>query len=293
MSKEREQFAGNLDYWEQAAASHGTTAGDTYYDLDRVIAGGTLMTEYEEAALALATGAPADAPLSKLAGLDVLHLQSHIGVDGVVMARAGARVTCADFSPTALGRALDLAAKVGVEIDVVECDARALPESLYGRFDVVYVTIGALCWIDDHALWMQQVSLALRPGGRLVMLEMHPLFNMLESRVPDLIVDLPYSGGGFVTMTGEGTYSDPASTINSTTTCYAYSIGEVVTGAVRAGLVVDRLEEHTSLAFNPRGDATAQVGDDGRYRILLGRGTRPEDAPQPLPMVFTFVATKQ
>jgi SAM-dependent methyltransferase len=287
-----EHEAGNRAFWEQAAATHGTQAGDRYYDLAKVVAGGTLLTVHEESAIAAATGAPPEEPLSRLAGLDVLHLQSHIGVDGVVMARAGARVTCADWSPTALRRAHELAEQVGVTIETVECDARSLPESLHGRFDLVYVTIGAICWIDDLDLWMRQVAAALRPGGGLVLVELHPLLQMFEARVPEIVMDLPYGGGVGATWEGSGTYADPDAQVESSTTCYAHSIGEIVTSAIDAGMRVDRLVEHDALDFDPRGDELVTRDDDGRLRLRLGRGREEGTRGEPLPVAFTLLATK-
>jgi SAM-dependent methyltransferase len=292
MSGTQDEYAGNFDYWEKAAAAHGTTEHDLHYHFDKVVAGGSLMVRLEEQAVAAATGGTEDEPLSGVRDLDVLFLQSHLGADGVVMARAGARVTCADFSPTALGRARDLAERVGVAIDTVVCDSRAIPESLYDRFDLVFVTVGAICWIDDLDLWMRQVSLALRPGGRLVMVEIHPLYQMIDVRTPDLVVDFPYGGGTGLTFVGTGTYADPTLEMTSSTTCYAHSIGDVVTGAVRAGQRVDLLEEHVAIEINPRGDDVLQQGDDGLYRLLVGRGTTPSDPPQPLPVFFTLITTK-
>jgi SAM-dependent methyltransferase len=284
--------AGNLDYWEQAAAAHGTKESDPHYRFDVVVAGGTLMTRLEERAVADATGAPPDAPLAEVRGRDVLYLQSHLGADGVVMARAGARVTCADFSPTALRRVRELAAAVGVEVVTVETDSRALPESMHGRFDLVYVTVGAVCWIDDIDLWMRQVSLALRPGGRLVMVEIHPAYQMVEGRVPDLVVDFPYGGGHGLTETGTGDYADPESTITWTTTCYAHSVADLVNGAIRAGMRIDLLEEHVASEINPRGDDVLQQGDDGLYRLLIGRGKGDGVPPEPLPVYLTLLTTK-
>jgi SAM-dependent methyltransferase len=292
MTDNVDAFAANLDYWEQAAATHGTTDTDIHYHFDKVVAGGSLMTAMEERAVATATGGSDTAPLSGVRGLDILYLQSHLGADGVVMARAGARVTCADFSATALRRVRELAAAVGVEVETVETDARALPESLHGRFDLVYVTVGAICWIDDLDLWMRQVSLALRPGGRLVMIEIHPMYQMIESKAPDLVVDFPYSGGVGVAFVGSGTYADPESTIESTTVSYAHSIAEIVTGALRAGLSTELLEEHTASEINPRGDDLLTRGEDGLYRLLIGRGEKPGDEPYPLPVFLTFVARK-
>jgi SAM-dependent methyltransferase len=292
MSGTQIEYAGNFDYWEKAAATHGTTEHDLHYHFDKVVAGGSLMVKLEEQAIAAATGGSATDPLSGVRGKDVLYLQSHLGADGVVMARAGARVTCADFSPTALGRARELADRVGVEIETVVCDSRAIPESLYGRFDLVYVTVGAICWIDDLDLWMRQVSRALRPGGRLAMIEIHPIYQMIDARTPDLVVDFPYGGGAGLTYEGTGTYADPTVEMTSSTTCYAHSIGDIVTSAIRAGQRIDLLEEHVAIEINPRGDDVLQQGDDGLYRLLVGRGSSPTDPPLPLPVFLTLLTTK-
>jgi SAM-dependent methyltransferase len=292
MSGTQQEYDGNLDYWEKAAATHGTTDTDLHYHFDKVVAGGSLMTRLEELAVAAATGAEPGDPLAGVRGLDVLYLQSHLGADGVVMARAGARVTCADFSATALRRVRELAAACGVEVETVETDARDLPESLHGRFDLVYVTVGAICWIDDLDLWMRQVSLALRPGGRLVMVELHPLYQMIDVASPELVVDFPYAGGTGVSFTGTGTYADPDAELESTTTSYAHSIGEIVMGARRAGLATELLEEHTACEINPRGTDLLTRGEDGLYRLLLGRGATPGDPPHAMPVFLTFIARK-
>ncbi len=292
MSGTQREFDANLDYWEKAAATHGTTETETFYHFDKVVAGGSLMNKLEEAAVAAATGATIDDPLAGVRGLDVLYLQSHLGADGVVLARAGARVTCADFSATALRRASELAAKVGVEIETIETDSRALPDSLHGRFDLVYVTVGAICWIDDLALWMRQVALALRPGGRLVLVEIHPLYQMIDKRLPELVVDFPYGGGVGLSYPSTGTYSDPASTIESTTTCYAHSIGDIVTTAIAAGLRIDVLEEHTAIEINPRGDDVLQQGEDGLYRLVIGQPNAAGAGPEAMPVYLTLLATK-
>ncbi len=292
MSGTQREFDANLDYWEKAAATHGTTETDLHYHFDKVVAGGSLMTKLEEAAVAAATGATIEDPLAGVRGLDVLYLQSHLGADGVVMARAGARVTCADFSATALRRASELAASVGVEIETVETDSRALPESLHGRFDLVYVTVGAICWIDDLALWMRQVALALRPGGRLVLVEIHPLYQMIDKRLPELVVDFPYGGGVGLSYTSTGTYADPASTIESMTTCYAHAIGDIVTTAIAAGLHIDVLEEHTAIEINPRGDDVLQQGEDGLYRLVIGQPNAAGAGPEAMPVYLTLLATR-
>lgn len=67
-------------------------------------------------------------PSQSLHGLDLCHLQCHIGSDTVSLARAGAKVTGVDFSAPALAAAAELAARSGVvatwvETDVLELEA--------------------------------------------------------------------------------------------------------------------------------------------------------------------------
>lgn len=73
---------GTFEHWEQLAAWHGT-GRDRLYDLDAIVAGGSHMHTDERAALARATNGRG------VRGLDVMHLQCHIGVDSITLAREG------------------------------------------------------------------------------------------------------------------------------------------------------------------------------------------------------------
>lgn len=42
-------------------------------------------------------------------------------------------------------------------------------EVLGRTFDIVFVSIGAVCWLPDIARWSEVVGSLLRPGGRLYM----------------------------------------------------------------------------------------------------------------------------
>lgn len=278
----------NLAYWESLAGFHGT-GDDRYYDVEAIVRGETRMTDLEEAALDRATGGRG------VAGLDVAHLQSHLGLDSVTMAQRGARVTCIDFSPTALAKAAHIAERAGVHVHTVVAEATAVGTDahadLHGRFDLVYVTIGAICWIGDLDAWMRSVAALLRPGGRLVVVEIHPLMNVVGSTDP-VVMDFPYAAAGPQAWSGSGSYANPdADHIGGATVEYAHSLGEVVTSAIEAGLRIDHLAEHLSVAFDPRGTLLRQ-DDDGRYRLRLGRGTDEGDVAEPLPVLFTLLATR-
>jgi SAM-dependent methyltransferase len=280
-----ELHADNHEHWESLARFHGN-GDDSYYDLDLLRRGGTLMGVEELAAIDRATRGRG------LDGATVLHLQCHIGCDSIALARMGARVTSVDFSRTALDRLEVLAAECGVEVETLEADATALPDSLAGRFDYVYASIGVLCWIGDLDAWMQGVARSLRPGGTLVLVELHPLTTMVESLDP-LVIDFPYAFDGPHVYAGSGSYANRDADVSWTTVQYSHSIGEVVTAAGRAGLTCSYLEEHVSGSFN-----TGQFDgpeDDGRYRLRVGVGELRDGirAPaSPMPVLFTLLATR-
>lgn len=264
----------NRAYWDALAAVHGDGT-DTYYDVETLVAGTRGLLAAEEEALASAVG--------DVTGKDVLHLQCHIGFDAVTLAQRGAAVVGADFSPAALEKARAIAARAGVQVEYVEADSTALPASLHDRFDLVWATVGVLNWIGDLDAWMRSAAAALRPGGRLVVVELHPLFVAIGSLEP-LVLDFPYAGGKPKRFDEDGSYANPDATLAATTTVeFAHSLGEVVTAALGAGLRVDVLREHLEIDFDPRGDVLTR-DDDGVFRLRIG-GTV-------LPVLYTLVASK-
>jgi SAM-dependent methyltransferase len=262
----------NRAHWDALAAAHGQ---DAYYDTEALIAGRDSLTEVEATGIREAIGA--------VAGLDVLHLQCHIGFDAISLARRGARVVAADFSPAALEKARTLARRCELDIDFVEADATKLPVDLHNRFDLVYATIGVLGWIDDVRAWMRSAAAALRGGGKLLLVEIHPMYTMLGTLDP-LDFDFPYANDGPRTFDEPGSYAGTDLPVAVTQTVeYAHSLGEVVMAALGAGLKLQYFEEHMSADFDPRG-SMLEPDDDGRYRVRVG--------PEVFPILFTLVAAK-
>lgn len=267
----------NRANWDDRAAIHGQ---DAYYDTEGLVAGADSVGDVEDAALAEAL---ADRGGS-VKGLDVLHVQCHIGFDSVSLARRGARVTGVDLSPASLAKARAVAARCGVDVSFVEGNSMALPTTLHGRFDLAYSAIGILCWIGDVAAWMRSVAACLRPGGRLVLVDGHPFAQMVAS-VHDgrLSLDFPYAFDGPHVEEVPGSYTDRDAVLaNATTVQYAHSLGEIVTAAAGAGLRVVALHEHLDSPIDMTGLAPADP--DGRYRITIDG--------QDLPMLYTLLASR-
>jgi SAM-dependent methyltransferase len=249
----------NRAYRDSRASRHPAGAAR---DDAAVLAGEDTLGELESAGIREAAGA--------VAGLDVLHLQCDAGHDTISLARRGARVTGVDVSRTALDRARELARRAAVTADFAEADASALPPALHGRFDLAFAAPGALSWIDDLPAWIRSAAAALRPGGRLLVVDVHPVCRMFAAADPP-VLRFPYAD--------DGGRSDEA----TQTVRYAHGLGELVTSAVHAGLRVEHLDEHLEAAADPH-DGVLARGDDGRYRLRLDG--------ELLPVAFTFIARR-
>jgi SAM-dependent methyltransferase len=226
--------------------------------------------------------------LGSIAGLDVVHLQCHIGTDTLSLARLGAgSVTGLDFSGAALAVARALASDCGAAIDYVERDAYGAVEALGGdRFDLVYTGIGALCWLPDIARWAEVVAGLLRPGGRLFLREGHPMLWTLSDPRPDglLVVEYPYFETGGTVFHETASYVDHDEPLASPDTMqFNHGLAEVITALMQAGMTLTAIEEHDSVPWNALGDVMVETGRS-EYRL--------RDMPERLPATYTLQASK-
>ncbi|WP_405059054.1 class I SAM-dependent methyltransferase [Kribbella sp. NBC_01505] len=215
-------------------------------------------------------------------GLDLLHLQCHFGLESLSFAREGARVTGVDFSPAAIEHARLLAAQAGIPATFVEADTQELPTSLDGQFDLVFASYGTLCWVASLDAWFQGAFRALRPNGKLILLEIHPLMLMTDSASP-LVFGSVYLGGAAQVFQWEGTYAGGAASVSQPAVGYPHGVGEVVTAAARAGFVIEDLTEHLRDDKEHRPDVLVR-DPDGWYRLSV--------AGQDLPVAYSLRATR-
>ena len=253
----------NRASWDQLAAIHGQ---DAYYDAQALCGGASSLIPEEEAALTLAVGAD-------VAGKRILHLQCHLGFDAITFARRGAHVTGVDFSTVALEKARALAARCNVRIDWVCADVLELPEDLNSSFDVVWATVGVVCWIADLPAWMRAVSAVLAPGGKLVLID--GVVSEPASRAAgDLAEPTPLRK---VVQRGWD-YATPLRT--GPQVQFHYPLRVITSTARGAGLRIRHLEEHTSISTHLCINGLVR-GSDGRYR-----------KPGAAPVLFTLIAER-
>lgn len=201
-------------------------------------------------------------------GLDLLHLQCHIGTDTLSWARHGARVVGLDFSPAAVAAARQLAEDCGLAGEFVCSDVYDALDALGGRtFDVVYTGIGALGWLPDLERWARVAAALLRPGGMLYLVEIHPIVVGVVGDGRTIGQDIFEAAYSRFDEQG-GTYAAPEADFENTVTYErGHALSEVVTAILDAGLDLELFHEQSYT--NAPWPWTIK-GPDGFYRLPEG-----------------------
>ncbi|NYE74670.1 class I SAM-dependent methyltransferase [Microlunatus parietis] len=233
--------------------------------------------------------------LGDVRGLRTVHLQCHIGTDTISLARLGAKITGVDLSPVSIDHARELAARTSAQADFVVADVYSAPAALDagsdldqgGGFDLVYTSIGALCWLPDIDRWAQVVAELLRPGGGLFLRDGHPMLHATNESRPDglLTLEYPYFETEPLIWDGDGTYVQTDHKITHTTSYqWNHGLGELITALLRHGLELTLFEEHDTAPHEAIPGRMTQLGN-GEWRLT--------DHPERLPLTFTIAATKR
>jgi SAM-dependent methyltransferase len=259
-------FAANRTSWNARVPIHLRSA---FYDVEGFLAGEDSLNAIE---LDL---------LGSLEGERVLHLQCHFGQDTLSLARRGATVTGLDLSDVAIAAARELADRASLAARFVCSNVYDAEAALAGEtFDVVYTSYGVLGWLPDLPRWARVVAALLRPGGRFVLVEFHPVPWMWDDGYTEL--RYPYDGGGEpIVETSSSTYADKAAAFSAVEVNYAHGIAPVVQAILDAGLRLERLAEHDWSPYDLYADSVEVA--PGRFQTKFG---------DKLPLVFSLVARR-
>ena len=271
--------------WNEATKAHNSHKQDQAQFLRQ--GGSTLFPEEVEM-------------LGDVGGQTLVHLQCNAGQDTLSLAQRGAIVTGVDISDEAIAFARQLALDAGIPATFVRSDvydwlAQASKSAL--RFDLAFCSYGALCWLSDLGLWAKGVATLLKPGGRLVCVDFHPLFGVLDEGWK-----LKYSyfgqGGSLTWQEGIGDYVAAAGGALSPSghqvgiqafrnpyPCHEFqwTIADILTALLEAGLHIVAFREY------PYSNG-AKLLDD--MRELPGSRMIPPEGVPDLPLMYGLVAQK-
>ncbi len=265
----KELIESNRDWWNERAPLH---VASEFYHVGDLVNGASLLDEFEENELV------------SRGGESLLHLQCHIGTDTISWARRGFDVTGLDFSEAAIGEAERLGGQCGVTVRWVISDVYLAPQVLGRAFDVVYTGKGALCWLDDIGRWAEVVNQLLKPGGRLYLVEFHPVSDALGEKGWSIEYDYFSNGKVFIEDQPIGSYAVPdAATRQNRTALWQHTLGDIITALAGVGLRIRWLHEYPHTHF-ARTDILLRDPEHRNYQV-------PPGTPR-LPLLFSVMAEK-
>jgi len=266
MTKATDYLSVNKASWNNRTDAH---LSSDFYDMEGFLKGNTSLKTIE---LNL---------LGELKNKTILHLQCHFGQDSISLQRLGAQVTGVDLSDVSINRAKELAQKTNQQVEFICCDVYDLPKHLDTQFDIVFTTYGTIGWLPDLNQWAQIIHQFLKPGGRLVFVEFHPVVWMFDDAFEKIAYS--YFNTGAIIETESGTYANRDAPIQQEYVTWNHGMGEVLHHLIKNGLEIQSLDEFDYSPYNCfKG---TEEFEPGKFRI--------KHLENKIPMVYALLATKK
>jgi len=220
--------------------------------------------------------------LGDVAGKSILHLQCHLGLDTLSLARLGARVTGVDYSEASIAFARNLAGELMLPAQFICCNVYDVGQICDQRFDIVFASYGVLHWLSDLKRLGQLIAGVLKEGGFFYLVEFHPLFNMLDETGKRFV--FPYFPGTEpIAQVKKGACMDPTAPVEGLAYEWPHSLSEILMALIDAGLCVTEFREYPFIVFN----CLPYLQECGRGRFAT------QDGGNTLPLMFSVRAEKR
>lgn len=219
--------------------------------------------------------------LGDVAGKRILHLQCHFGQDSISLSRMGAEVVGVDLSDQSITKAKELATACKSSAEFVCCDLYDLPNHLEGEFDIVFTSYGTISWLPDLNRWASIIEHFLKPEGKFVFTEFHPVVWMFDDDMKK--VGYFYSNQEPIIETEEGTYADREANFTNQYVCWNHGLAEVITALQRHHLSLVDFQEYN---YSPYPFiAEMEKIEEGKFQV--------KHFGSKVPLVYTIVCTKK
>lgn len=256
----------NKQSWNNRTDAH---LKSVFYDLDGFLKGKSSLNDIE---LNL---------LGNIEGKSILHLQCHFGQDTISLSQLGAEVTGVDLSDKAIESAKSIASQMNSTAKFICCNIYDLLNHLDQKFDIIFTSYGTITWLPDLQEWAKLISNYLKPEGRFIFAEFHPVVWMFDDNFETVAYN--YFNSGPILETESGTYADRNAEITQQYVCWNHSMAEVISALITNGLEIKTFQEFDYSPYNCF-NKTIEF-EPGKYRI--------EHLDDKIPMVYAIEATRK
>lgn len=265
MSIEDKYLDINRSLWNEKTKHHITS---DFYNMNGFLKGQTSLKGPE---LAL---------LGDVSDKSIIHLQCHFGQDSLSLARMGASVTGTDIAEDAIAYANKLNEQLGLNANFICADTYSVSTVITQQFDIVFASYGVIGWLPDMQQWANVVSQLLKPNGKLVFVEFHPVIWMYDYNFTEIAYS--YFNKEAIVETLTGTYADKSADMQMKEIGWNHSLSDVIQSLTNAGVNIQEFKEYDYSVYDCFNN-TVQVGD-GKWQIKGKEGK--------MPMMYSLLGVK-
>ncbi|MBK8601290.1 MAG: class I SAM-dependent methyltransferase [Flavobacterium sp.] len=265
MKQQPDYINTNKQTWNKKTEVHLTS---DFYDVPSFLGGKSSLNSIEVALL------------GDVKDKKILHLQCHFGQDSLSLARLGAKVTGVDFSEKAIEKAKEFAEKLQLDATFICCDLYDSPQFIAEQFDIVFTSYGTIGWLPDLDKWATIVSRFLKPNGKFVMADFHPVVWMFDNDFKEVFYS--YFNVEPIYETETGSYAEREANIETHTISWNHSIADLLNALIRNGIEINSFQEYNYSPYNCFNQS--EEFEEGKYRI--------KHFQNKIPMVYAILGTK-
>lgn len=233
MNEEKNYIEINKQSWNNRTETH---LNSEFYDLPGFLKGETSLKPIE---LKL---------LGDVKAKTILHLQCHFGQDSISLSRLGAEVTGVDLSDKAIESAIKIAKETNSNTQFICCNLYDLEKHLDKQFDIVFTSYGTITWLPDLDKWGKLISTFLKPSGKFVFVEFHPVVWMFDDNFEK--IDYNYFNVEPIIETENGTYADKEAEISQSYVTWNHSLSEVFGSLHNNSIQINDFQEYDYSHYN-------------------------------------------
>jgi ubiquinone/menaquinone biosynthesis C-methylase UbiE len=191
-------------------------------------------------------------------GKAVAQLACNNGCELLSIKNMGAgRCVGFDIAEEFVRQAQELNAAAGQDCEFVASNVYEIPADYHAQFDLVFISIGVLSWMPDIHAFFGVVARLLRPGGHLLIYEMHPVTTMLdlpEKSEHPLQIALSYFNTKATEENDGLDYYQNSEYDALPNYWFTHTLGAILNGAIANGIAIVSLDEYPhdiSAIFGP------------------------------------------
>jgi ubiquinone/menaquinone biosynthesis C-methylase UbiE len=151
-----------------------------------------------------------------------------------------------DISDGFIDQACKFAEAGKIDCQFLRTDVYEIPDTYNHKFDLVYITIGALTWLPDLEQFFGVTADLLKPDGKVFIYEMHPVAEMFEccdGKDPLLVRYSYFQEKPFIDENGLDYYG-MTTYESSPSYSFIHKLSDIFNGLLKNGFSIEAFNEY-------------------------------------------------